>query len=102
MCPIWEGSLAMLRQKIRRNLSFLNKCVVIGIDEKKNSLVSIPNDFVYQQVKSFHQPLTKSVQKFSIRLKEIITHTDLQQGITLQIDLKQAQVERKSSPSWMN
>jgi len=78
----------------KKILSFLNKCAVVGIDEKEKIVrLGIPNDFVFQQVRKFFiKPLTKSVQEiFNPTYKvELITYNDLQQGNhPLQIDLKQ-------------
>ncbi len=93
---LWKALLVNVAtvEDPKKILSFLNKCAVIGIDEKEKIVwLGIPNDFVYQQVKKFFtKPLTKSVQEiFNPTYKvEIITYTDLQQGNhPLQIDLKQ-------------
>ena len=66
--------LLTIRQKIIDNiarqhdhkkiLSFLNKCGVIGIDEKNNVIqFGIPNEFVLSQVKKFfHKPLMTAIK----------------------------------------
>ncbi len=78
----------------KKILSFLNKCAVVGIDEKEKIVrIGISNDFVFQQVRKFFiKPLNKSVQETfnPIYKVELITYSDLQNGNhPLQIDLKQ-------------
>jgi len=78
----------------RKILSFLNKCAIIWLDEKKQLVyLGVPNEFVAQQVKKFFfKALNTSIQKtyneqFSLQL---YTYADLQQwDHELQLPLKQ-------------
>lgn len=77
----------------KKMVSFLNKCAVISIDEKAQTVnLGIPNEFVLQQVKKFFKKsLEQAVQEIYHPAYHLEMHlyTDLQNGThPLQLDLK--------------